>query len=223
MRTWAFVSEKGGSGKSTLATQLAVHATECGERAIIVDLDPQGSAEFWHQQRGTDKHPGAVRCLPEKLQRVQAGARDLGHTLMLVDTVPHTNRDALIAIRAADLLILPSSPGQFDLQSLGHTAHLLSSAEATDKAIAVINRVPPGKSADATYSRAAGTAEGYGLRVAKSYVCHRLTFVQATDAGRGVTELEPTGPAAAEIRRLWLELSKRSPVARSTPRKEPTT
>ena len=47
LRTIALVVRKGGSGKSTLATALAVQHERAGGRAVVVDLDPQGSATAW--------------------------------------------------------------------------------------------------------------------------------------------------------------------------------
>lgn len=51
MRVIAFVTQKGGSGKSTLAFCCAVAASEGGRSALILDSDPQGTAEAWYQDR----------------------------------------------------------------------------------------------------------------------------------------------------------------------------
>lgn len=213
MRTWAFVSQKGGSGKSTLSTQLAVHATECGERVLIVDIDPQGSAEAWHQRRGVDRHPGALRCLPEKLTRVLKGAADLGQSLILIDTAPHSDGNALVAMRSADLIIVPTQASLFDLAALEDTASLIDNADLKSKTIVVVNCVPTGKAEQATFEEAKAVAAKCGLTLCQRYVCHRRQFVTSTNAGKGVTEISGAKPAADEIRGLWLELNKLSPIA----------
>ena len=46
MRTIAFTSQKGGTGNSTLAIGLAVVAMEDGERAFILETDPQGTVSY---------------------------------------------------------------------------------------------------------------------------------------------------------------------------------
>src|SRR3954471_15486509 len=51
MRVVSLVTQKGGSGKTTLCLNLAVAAEQAGVRCLIVDLDPQGTAEAWYQDR----------------------------------------------------------------------------------------------------------------------------------------------------------------------------
>jgi chromosome partitioning protein len=47
MRTIAITNQKGGSGKTTTAVNVAAALGEGGQRVLVVDLDPQGSATAW--------------------------------------------------------------------------------------------------------------------------------------------------------------------------------
>ena len=62
MRAWTVTCGKRGIGKTTLVTSLMVIAETCGERVLLLDLDPQGSSLVWSQMRGTRNAPtGSLR------------------------------------------------------------------------------------------------------------------------------------------------------------------
>lgn len=211
MRIWAFVSQKGGSGKSTLSTQLAVYAGQCGEKVIILDLDPQASAHSWHLLRGEGMAPPVVRVLPEKLRGTIEAIRDTGaFTLILIDTAPHSNRTAVDAMQVADLLICPTQPSNFDLSALRDTASIISGMESINKAVVVANRVPP-RGAENTNDKVADLSGRIGLKCSKHFVVDRMAFQNATDAGKGVTEKGFDAKAAKDIQELWAEINKTWP------------
>ena len=71
MRVIAFVTQKGGSGKTTLCVNLAVAAErQGGAQVLVVDLDPQATAEAWYQ----DREAASPRL-------VRAAAGDLGRAI----------------------------------------------------------------------------------------------------------------------------------------------
>jgi chromosome partitioning protein len=207
MRAWAFVSQKGGVGKSTLATQLAVLAGQKGEKVIIIDLDPQGSAYEWHQRRGSEASPPVARAVPERLVNAMEAAAELdAFTLAFIDTAPHTDRGALEAVAEASLIICPTRPSKLDLGAMKDTARLLEVSDSTKKALAVINAVPSA-GAKKTYAKATELVEGIGFKVAKQFVVDRVAYVRATDVGKGVTEMKSSDSKAVdELTALWDEL-----------------
>lgn len=212
MRIWALVSQKGGAGKSMLATQLAVYGGQLGEKVVILDLDPQASAWKWHEIRGEGTAPAVIRVLPDNLMKVVGALRESElATLVLIDTAPHTNKGAVEAIRACDLIICPTKPGVLDLSALVDTVTLLDLASAKDRALGVVNSVH-GQGAAKAYARACAVVERFGIRVAGAYVGDRVAFQHASDAGKGVTEVGKSHDAAADIQKLWAELNETWPV-----------
>jgi chromosome partitioning protein len=217
MRTFALVSQKGGSGKTTLCTQLAVYAAECGEGVAILDLDSQGSALAWSRVRGT-KVPAVLPANPEQIPDLVKNSPMFGVSLLLIDTMPHSDAGALAAIRAADLIISPTQPSFFDIAALRDTTKLLDLCGRMDVAAGVVNNLPSGKGAKAAFEEAAVAIQGLGLRVCEAPVCNRRPFVNAIGRGAGVTEIYRADKAAQEIMALWDELNRLCPIV--TPAKE---
>lgn len=208
MKVWSLVSQKGGSGKSTLSVQLAVLASQSGEKAIVVDLDPQGSAELWYNVRG-GLEPGAIGSTLENFHKVCDGARAFGVTLLIIDTPPHTDKAALEAIKASDLIICPTQSSIFDVWALRDTVALLDLCNAKQRAIAVINGLPTSGTQEA-YNEAAAAITDMNLKFAKSGIGHRKPFVTSINNGKGVTEMFPGDKAAAELRALYAEITEAS-------------
>lgn len=218
MRIWTFAAQKGGCGKSTLATQLAAYSERCGETVLIIDVDPQGSVAVWQQQRGGNS-PMVIEAMPVKLDEILASARAFGVSLVMIDTAPHSDKDAVVAVRLADLIICPAQPSMFDLASLRDTVNVLSLADALSRAVGVVNFVPPqgGKRA---YDEARVAMESFGLRVCPSFIGYRRAFPNAVAIGKAVCETEPNGKAAAEITDAWQFFNTLSPIAKTTRKKK---
>jgi chromosome partitioning protein len=106
MQTIAIISQKGGTGKTTLALNLAVAAEMSGRPAAIIDLDPQASAKEWSKSRERET-PVVVSAHASQLEEILGAARANGAALTIIDTAPHSERDALAGARAADLILIP--------------------------------------------------------------------------------------------------------------------
>jgi chromosome partitioning protein len=199
-----------------LATQLSAYACQIGEKTVVIDLDPQGSALAWHTIRGSGESPAVIPCLPEKLSKLVEAIRSNGlASMVIIDTAPHTDKGAIEAISNADLIICPIRYGMFDIKSLEATIALIAMADAKDRAIGVVNAIRPGKAtAIKDYSDVAARIERYGIRVAGKFLEDRRRYVEAVQEGKGVTEKKSKSPdaAAKEIQDLYAELQETWPV-----------
>jgi chromosome partitioning protein len=203
MKVVAIASQKGGAGKTTLALNLAIAAELSGLAAIVVDLDPQASAAGWSDLRESDS-PAIVAAPVARLEHALRAAEAGGADLAILDTPPHAEGAALLAVKAADLIAIPCRPALLDLRAIGATAALAQIAGKP--AFVVLNAAPPG--APRLIEEAQKGAAVHGLAVAPVVVTQRAAFGHALTAGQGVQEFEPSGRAAVEIERLYSWLTE---------------
>lgn len=200
--------QKGGSGKTTLVAQLAV-ALAARKRTIgLVDIDPQGSLTQWFRIREAAGKTDRMSLTAVTGWRAQATVEKLKSScdLVLVDSAPHAEIEAKIAVRVADLIIVPIQPSPLDLWATEPTLALARSEKR--KVLIVINRAQTRmKLAEALYARIAEL----GADVAKSTIGNRVSFAASMMEGLGVVETVAKSKAALEILALADEIMKRLP------------
>jgi chromosome partitioning protein len=198
MATIAIVSQKGGSGKTTLALNLAVTACSAGRTACVVDTDPQATAAAWGDWRA-DAQPTVMTSPPARLTKTIQAAAKAGADLIVIDTPPHADAAAREAVKAADLILIPTRPRAFDLHAIEATAELVGYARKP--AFVVLNAVPP--RATSLVVEVTGFVEALGLKVCPVRLGERAAFHHYASAGEVAGEGDPEGKAAAEVGALW--------------------
>jgi chromosome partitioning protein len=200
MQVIAIVSQKGGVGKSTLAVHLATEANAQGQRVLLLDLDPQGSAMEWANRRG-DLPPDVSGANPASIGKEIERAKGEGFDLVVIDTAPHADHAALQAARAADIVAIPCRPSTFDIAAISATLDLCKLANK--QAVVVINAAP-------IRSRVTTEAEEAivekGGKVSPVVIRQRVAFQHCMITGHTAAEFEPDGAAAREITRLLADL-----------------
>lgn len=204
MRTIAFATQKGGSGKSTLASSIAVAAHEAGERVFILDMDPQQSLMKWAKARGDVSVP-VEAILPGKINAVMNSLAKSGVTLCVIDTAGTESTATAAAMKAADLCIIPARPNAFDLWASDVTRRALR--EMRKDYVFLLNQCPPAQQ-NARISEGVEMLEKMGGLISP-LIGARVDYQEAAGSGLGVTELNPGGPAAEEIRKLWSSIKRR--------------
>lgn len=200
MKTLVLVTQKGGSGKSTLAASIAVAAEEAGERVFMLDVDRQGTLAKWIDRR-TAETPGFDRVSNEtELNSALAALADQKFTLTILDTPGADTPLVTAAIRAADLCLIPARPTPADLEA---TQPTLEAIQGTGRRFAFALNQSPVRSGRLT--EAAAGLKMLGI-LAEPSISQRNDHQDAIGAGQGVTEFNPSGKAADEIRALWFWL-----------------
>ena len=198
MKTISIVSQKGGAGKTTLAINLAGAAEAAGKQVVIIDLDPQASAKAWHDRRGKET-PVVISAQAAVLSDVLKTAADHGADFAIIDTAPHSETAALAASKAADLVLVPCRASYIDLKAIETTIDLVKLAKKP--AMFVLSCIRPG---DKALPEGAEThLSQYPIPVSPQRITQRAALVHALTIGQAVTEFEPEGAAAREIRALF--------------------
>jgi len=202
-RIVAVAQRKGGAGKTTLVAQLGVTWALAGKRVVLLDVDPQGSLTAWaamRKQAGRGEAPPTVTVqgwrLANEIDRLRSG-----HDILVIDTPPHAETDARVAIRAADLILVPVQPSPMDLWATGATLEL--TRQEKRRALLVLNRVPA-RSNMIAFSHESIAREG--LPLAAAGLGNRTAFAASMAEGGGAAETEPASPAALEVAALAAEI-----------------
>jgi chromosome partitioning protein len=203
-KTVAIAQQKGGAGKTTIAIQLGVAWARQGYRVAMLDVDPQGSMMAWfglRQEAGVSSSLVAFDVQGWKLS-TEIDRLKNDFDILLIDTPPHAETDARVAVRAASLILVPVQPSPMDLWATKPTLELARREKS--QALLILNRLPSrGKLADLIRAK----IEAEKMPVAQTVLGNRSAFAASMMDGKGVVETQPKGTAAEEILQLAREIA----------------
>jgi chromosome partitioning protein len=201
MRVISFVSQKGGSGKTTLCFSIGVAAYEAGRKVLMLDLDRQASLRDWYADREAEEPEVDTVELP-KLEEALGGLEKLGFDYVFIDTPGKDDSANSKAITLSDFCIIPCRPTPGDMKAIRPT---VANVDRVGKPTAFVLTQTPPKSFRVTEAKTALSMLGL---VATTSIVQRNDHQDAQGAGLGVTEYDPNGKAAEEVRELWQWIEK---------------
>lgn len=210
-------AEKGGVGKTSVAVNLAALAAAEGIETLLLDTDSTGSATTWVRIRAEE---GVTPDVP-LLTLTANPARTLAelstkYDLIVVDVGARSYNTMLQAALLADLVIVPTTPGQFEAESTLNLFEALRGIDARHKAgrvpaVVLLNQLPTNPRSREERDLRAFLADAE-LPVMAAALRDRKAWRDASRTGRGLHELKRpdfNANAAAEMRAVYAEADQR--------------
>jgi chromosome partitioning protein len=201
MYTIALIGQKGGTGKTTVATTLSVAAGRAGLATVLIDLDPQANASNWKDRRQHDDGPAVIAIPPSRLPHTLQTAQDNGADMAVIDAPGKQDSTAIDAARAADLVLIPTRPQIFELETLAAIRNLLRVA-GDPKAYVLLNGLHP-QAKKAAEEAKAMIQPNFGFPACPVHLCQRRSYGEAPTTGSVAEEIDPESAAAEECRQLY--------------------
>ena len=208
----AIVNEKGGTGKTTLAVNLAVMRARQGRDVLLVDTDPQGSANFWQAIRVEGGAEPRVSCVQKFGRGLSAEVKAMSHRYgdIFIDAGGRANDEMAGALAVANTAIIPMQPSQFDLWTLARMSELVDNARLfnTDlDARVFLNRASTNPSVRDEEAAADLMQDYPNLILCKSVIRDRASYRRSAAAGLSIVEHTPVDTKGrAEIEALYQEV-----------------
>jgi chromosome partitioning protein len=205
--------EKGGTGKTTITTNLAVARARAGHDVLIVDCDPQGSANYWAAVREEGGIAPRIAVVQKFGKTLANQLRDLAERYeeILVDAGGRDSVELRGAMVVADYLYSPIQASQFDTWTLDQMDTLVGHAHGLNpelRGIVIINRASTNPGVTEHKDARAVLEEYENLSLAQTVLRDRIAYRKAPREGKAVSEL-PTADsrkAVDEVEALYEEI-----------------
>jgi chromosome partitioning protein len=204
-------NQKGGSGKTTLSMQLAGALTRRGNKVLVVDADPQGTATRWAATAEDDKpFPASVIGLSAASTKVHREVKKFveDYQYIVIDCPPAA--DSPVPQRAlliADLALVPIIPSPLDMWAAVGIRQVIENVSSINEELQsrlVVNQCQPNTR---LAREALEVLPKFGIELCKTYMHQRQVYRQSAVFGQTVHDFgSKATPAIEELETLTNEI-----------------
>jgi chromosome partitioning protein len=198
----AVVNQKGGSGKTTLSMQLAGALARRGNKVLVVDADPQGTATRWAASAEDDRpFPASVVGLSAASTKVHREVKKFveDYRYIIIDCPPAADSPVpQSALLVADLALVPVIPSPLDMWAAVGIREVIGNVGDINEELTsrlVINQLQPNTT---LAKEALEVFPEFGIEVCKTYMRQRQVYRQSAVFGQTVHDFGAKAAAAAE-------------------------
>ncbi len=201
-RIIAVANQKGGSGKTTVSMQLAGAIARRGNKVLVVDADPQGTATRWAAS-AEDEHPfpASVVGLSAASAKVHREVKKFidDYDYIIIDCPPAADSPVpQSALLIADLVLVPLIPSPLDMWAAVGIRQVIANVSDLNEGLKsrlVLNQCQPNTTLT---QETLEVLPEFGIELAKAQLRHRQVYRQSAVFGQTVHDFGGKASAAIE-------------------------